>query len=55
MLTSSTYHKKRKKKIAKRFEIVLAEKPNMQEAIEKSRNNWQNEQKHIYKAAEEIK
>ena len=31
--------------LAKRFKIVLAEAPNLQEAGERSRNNWQNEQK----------
>ena len=36
---------KKKENIAKKFKIVLAEKPNLQEAAEQSRNNWQNEQK----------
>ena len=31
--------------IAKRFKTVLAEEPSLQEAGERSRNNWQNEQK----------
>ena len=31
--------------MAKKFEIVLAETPNLQEAAAKSRNAWQNEQK----------
>ena len=35
----------KEEKIAKGFKIVLAEKPNLQEAAEQSRNNWQNEQK----------
>ena len=39
----SLLHKK-EEKIAKKFKIVLAEKPNLQEAAEKSTNNWQNEQ-----------
>ena len=36
---------KKEEIIAKGFEIVLAEKANLQEAAERSRNNWQNEQK----------
>ena len=35
---------KKKEKIGKKFNIALAEKANLQEAAEKSRNNWQNEQ-----------
>ena len=38
-------HKKQERKIAKKIKLVLEEKPNLQEAAEKSRNNWQNEQK----------
>ena len=44
--------------MANRFKIVLAEKTNnMQEAAERSKNNWQNEQKQkkIIKAEQEIK
>ena len=36
---------KKEEQIAQKFKILLAEKPNLQEAAEKSRNNWQNEQK----------
>ena len=36
---------KKKEKIAKKFKIMFAEKLNLQEAAEKSINNWQNEQK----------
>ena len=35
----------KKEIVAKRFKIVLAEKKKLQEAAERSRNNWQNEQK----------
>ena len=36
---------KKEEKIAKRFKIVLAEKPASQEAAKRSRNKWQNDQK----------
>ena len=39
------HYTKRKEKIAKRFQIVLAEKRNLKEAAAKSRNNWKNEHK----------
>ena len=42
-------------KIAKKFKIVLAEKTNLQEAAEKSRNSWQNEQNQNDEAEQKIK
>ena len=45
MVRSSTYDTKRNEKSRKKIRIVLAEKQNLQEATEKSRNMWQNEQK----------